>query len=444
MLRIQALLAVLAAAIPAEAAGPALGYVVKTDADSVYMDLGEASGASTGQPFYVYEEGEALKHPVTGQSLGKIETQVAAGTIKSVLPLYSIGTVSAPAAEIKAGMRARLGKKQEAAPAPATAGDTASRGPSWRSGTFDFQITGMAVADFNGDSKPDLALSDERGVSLYPYPPQKDEPLARFRHPGNSVRILSLEAGDLDGDGKAELFASLFNETFDRFETVVLKLAADGKWEKSAEFPWLVRAHQDGAGRKILAMQQLIDDKTFPYSTIYPLAWQDGKYAPGKPAIRPKRVDWIYDFTTASLDGAKPSLLYMTGTDLIRVQFEKGYWKTSETYGQTPLRVRWAGRLLSFRPPMVARYEGRNFDGLYVIKNMASLGGLGQPFGLFSSGQVQRKDWNGVSLSTSWQGELGGYATGMTLVPAGDGRPEELAVTVVGTAGKSSIWAFAP
>lgn len=430
---------------------PAAGYVVRIDSQSVYLDLGEGSGAVPGQPFIVYKEGEELMHPATGKSLGKIEEEVGAGTIKSVMPLYSVGAMSASSGKPAPGMRARLSARPAPiAPTPAAATsltsspDGTSRGPNWRSGTFDFQITGMAIADFDGDSKTDTALADDSTVSLYPYPPQKDKPLSRFQHPGNAVRILSLEAADLNGNGRSELFVSLYNETFARFETIVLELDDKGQWAKTAEFPWVVRAYQDGTGKKILAMQQLVDDKTFPFSTIYPLVWQDGKYSAGKPAIRNKRVDWLYDFTTANLDGTQPAVLSLTSTELLRVQFEKGSWKTSESYSQTPLRVRWAGRVLSFHPPILARYADQAFGGLFLIKNTAALAGLGQPFGVYNGGMIQRKDWNGISLSTTWQGELGGYASTMSLLPSSGDRPEELAVAVVGSAGKSSIWAFTP
>lgn len=451
--RTLAVLAVLPFSASAEQAStPAAGYVVRVDSGSVYLDLGEGSGALPGQAFTVYKEGEELKHPATGKSLGKIEEEMAAGTIREVMPLYSVGALSSSSSssgQAAPGMRARLGAKKTAAPAlvppPAASPlETGSRGPNWRSGTFDFQITGMAIADFDGDSKPDTALADDRNVSLYPYPPQKDQALSRFQHPGTAVRILSLEASDLDGNGRAELFVSLYNETFTRFETLVLEVDAQGQWAKKGEFPWVVRAYQDGTGQRILAMQQLVDDKTFPFSTIYPLSWRDGKYSAGKPAIRNKRVDWVYDFTTANLDGTRPAVLSLTSTELLRVQFEKGSWKTSEAYSQTPLRVRWAGRVLAFHPPILARYADNAFGGLFLVKNTAALAGLGQPFGVYNGGVVQRKDWNGVSLSTSWKGELGGYATTIALIPPGDGRPEELAVTVVGSAGKSSIWAFTP
>jgi hypothetical protein len=46
------------------------GYVVKVDSSTVYLDWGKSSGVQPGDSFKIFREGEALKHPVTGEVLG--------------------------------------------------------------------------------------------------------------------------------------------------------------------------------------------------------------------------------------------------------------------------------------------------------------------------------------------------------------------------------------
>src|SRR5438270_1262256 len=105
---LTAALAVLAASLPAAELAP--GYVVKVETGIVYLDFTEKAGASVGQPFQVYTEGEELKHPITGQSLGRVESKVAEGKLTQVLPMYSIGELSpAKLEQLKPGMKARLG-----------------------------------------------------------------------------------------------------------------------------------------------------------------------------------------------------------------------------------------------------------------------------------------------------------------------------------------------
>jgi hypothetical protein len=324
-------------------------------------------------------------------------------------------------------------------------GLTVKREPRWRGPAFDYQATALAIGDCLGDGKREAVVSDGRKVYLYPYPPVDAKPIAEFSAPGTAPRIYSLEAADLNGDGRAEIFVSYFNDPFNRFETKVLGLDQKGALVQIAEFPYLVRGYQDPKGARRLAAQQISDDASFPFGAIYPLVYRDGKFGPGKPALDffKHPVDWLYDFTFLTVDD-KPATVDVTGTELIRVRLPKGSWKTAEAYDQTPNRVRWNGdRMLQFRPPMVARYDDKGFSGLYAVKNIASLGGLAAPFGLFASAELRRLDWTGLSLAPSWAAELGGYATGLVLTsPAGGAQ--ELAVMVVSTAGRSSIWTYDP
>lgn len=417
------------------------GYVVRVESSTVYLDFGEESGAFPSQPLEIYALGEELLHPITKKSLGRMEEWVARGTIKEVRSQYSAGEISQASAAVKAGMRVRLKGKASPEkiaarnqPAPSPAG----RQPRWKAEPFPYQAAGMAVADFRGDGRLGLVLAQNRSVALYDYPPKDAKPLALWEHPGLNPRILSLEAADLNGNGRAELFATLYNETFSRVETVVLELEA-GQWKKTAELAWAVRRYQNEKGRTALAMQKLLSDRTFPFSSLYPLSYKDGRYIPSEEPLRPRRVEWLYSFTLASLGGGTASV-FVTPNHRIRVQFEKGYWKSDESYGQTPLRVRWMDRLLEFNPPMPVKAGGQT---LYLVRNTSMLGSLSEPFGLFNNGEIHRKSWDGLSLVTDWTSELGGYSPAITLVDGPDGG-QELAVLVVSRAGQSSLWIYDP
>jgi hypothetical protein len=453
---------------PLGAAEAPLGYVVRVDTQSVILDFNDKSGVVVGQTFTVFTQGEELKHPVTGASLGRLEVKVAEGTIKDIYPMYSVGTFSisnapvgtnsiVPFQPITPGMRARLAPL----PAPAAAappqsaeqvnqvakslGLTVKREPRWRGPAFDYEATALAIGDCRGDGQREAAVSDGRKVYLYPYPPVDAKPIAEYSAPGTAPRIYSLEAADLNGDGRAEVFVSYFNDSFNRFETKVLELDQKGALVQVAELPFLVRGYQDLKGARRLAAQQITEDSSFPFGAIYPLAYQDGKYVPGKPKLDFLKhpVDWLYDFNFVTVDN-KPATVEVTNTELIRIRFPKNSWKTAESYAQTPNRVRWAGdRMLNFRPALVARYDEKGFAGLYAVKNIAAYGGAAALFGRFASAELRRLDWTGLSLAPSWVAELGGYCTGLALT-APAGGPQELAVMVVGTAGRSSIWAYEP
>lgn len=433
---------VLLATLAAAQAG-VKGYVVRVDSDTVWLDLTFADGAAPARPFEIYSEGAELKHPATGASLGRVREKVASGNILEVSDQFSIGRLTerlGPRAE--AGLRARL---LEARPPVATArpAETALRAPKARGAVLPYAATGMAAGRFDGSARTQLVLASENTIRLYAYPAADAGPLAEATLDGTGVRILGLEAANADADGQDELFVSIYDDPFRRFGTRVLKLEA-GRWRQAAELPFLVRGYQDASGTRVLATQQIQDDKTFPFGTIYPLVYKDGKYLQGSPPFRHRRLDWIYGFTTAQLAPGAPALLVLTPVHNLRVQLGKDYWRSpDDDYGQTPVRVRWNDRLLEFHPPMVASYENRDFQALYAARNMAALGGLASPFGLFNRGELHRKRWNGLAFETDWKADLTGYAQGLAVVETEPGR-REIAVAVIGTTGQSSVWTFEP
>lgn len=456
------LIPLLVAASAAVAQTPAKGYVVRVDSDTVWLDLTAADGAAPGRAFEVYSEGAELRHPVTDAVLGRVENHVAAGRIVDVEAQYSTGRLDEGAADVKVGQRARVDGAPAAPPAAAPAaaaaapaaaadedarpGDAPRRRPKSRGAALGYAVAGMAVADFDGTGKPEIALASENRVYLYAYPAADGKTLAEAPIEGTGVRVLGLAAGKPDGDARASLFVSLYDSAFRRFETRVLKLDS-GRWRKTAELPFLTRGYQDASGAAQLATQQVVDDDSFPLGRVHPLVYKDGRYAQGPSPLKLRRADWLYSFTTARL-GGKDATLFTTPTHALRVQFDKGDWRTpDDDYGQTPIRVRWGDgsseRLLEFSPPMVLIDGPGGLDALYAVRNMAALGGLGSPFGLFNRGELVAKRWDGLGLEDAWRADFSGCAQGLAVAEPEPGR-REILVAVRGSSGQSSVWVYDP
>ena len=54
---------------------------------------------------------------------------------------------------------------------------------------------------------------------------------------------------------------------------------------------------------------------------------------------------------------------------------------------------------------MALAYGPAGFDALYAVRNMAALGGLASPFGLFNHAELVSKRWNGLGLETVWKAD---------------------------------------
>ena len=421
------------------------GYVVRAEKGSVYLDLLAADGASIGRKFVVYTEGAELKHPVTGKSMGKIEQRVADGEIRELTPQYSIGKLSDPAAAAAEGQKVRwdspgapVAPVAPVAAPPTSGAPTTTKRPAWRSPNAKLETVDLELADVDGDGKPDFVLADGNKVMAYPADAATKvwEAFCSFEGKDTGIKFLSLEASDLNGDGRAEVFATYHNDFLDRVETLVLDCKG-GKFEKLALLPWMVRGIYDGAGKRSLSAQSLLPDRVFPFGGMFPLVFAEGKYQLGAPQLHAKRVDWGYSFARTGQEGTDaPATIYYEHGGHLRAQFEKDHWTSPEQMGQTSNRVRWHDRVLRFAPRLPVAAENGSLSAVYAVRNFPRLGSLADAFGIYSRGEVQRMRWNGLSLETEWTGEADGYVAGVTVADA-------LYVAVVGANGSTSVWKFA-
>ena len=79
--------------------------------------------------------------------------------------------------------------------------------PKFRHVTIDSQVKigyGTAIADMNGDKKPDIILCDARNIAWYENPSWKKHIIVENLTPRDHVCIA---VHDIDGDGKAEIAA---------------------------------------------------------------------------------------------------------------------------------------------------------------------------------------------------------------------------------------------
>ena len=431
------ILAVLFLIAGAAAAQPERGYVVRVDGGAVWLDLTAADGAAPGRRFEIYAEGTPLTHPVTGADLGRASREVAEGEVRDVADKFSMGAIVSRTGEVSAGQRARLTATQRP-------GEVEVRAPKTRGASLDYAVNAMAVGDFDGAGSPQIALASENAIRLYSYPAIDGKALAEAVVPGAGLRILGLEASGLEGGGRDALLVCVYDQAFARLETRVYKLE-DGRWRKTAELPFLTRGYQNPKGERVLAAQQILEDKSFPFGAIYPLVYEDGRYAQGRPALGlPGVDDRLFGFTTASFGAGKTAVISLSAVHALAIRIGKESLRSADDdYGQTPVRVRWQDRQLEFNAPMAAVYGDRGFDSLVAARNLAALGGLGGPFGLFGRGELVAERWNGLALETAWKADLPGVAQGLAAVAPAPGRTE-IAAAIRGADGRSSVWTFAP
>ena len=71
---------------------PVEGLVVSVDGDRLYLDLTEKNGIQPGQEFTVFRKGDAFRHPVSGQPMGRFENVLGYAQVARLLPQFSEAT----------------------------------------------------------------------------------------------------------------------------------------------------------------------------------------------------------------------------------------------------------------------------------------------------------------------------------------------------------------
>jgi len=83
------------------------GDVLKVEAGVATLSVGQRDGVVVGVELVVYREGEELKHPKTGEVLGRTEKTIGRITIAEVFEGYSTARIS-QGGDVQAGDRARV------------------------------------------------------------------------------------------------------------------------------------------------------------------------------------------------------------------------------------------------------------------------------------------------------------------------------------------------
>jgi hypothetical protein len=83
------------------------GEVIEVQNGTVTLGLGSKDGLVPGVELALYRQGRELKHPKTGEVLGRTEQQVGRLSVQQVFEAYSTGTAS-QGSEVQPGDRARI------------------------------------------------------------------------------------------------------------------------------------------------------------------------------------------------------------------------------------------------------------------------------------------------------------------------------------------------
>ena len=331
--------------------------IVSVRGETVYVDLGRAAGAAVGQRLRVVRAGAPLVHPVTGETLGTVDEEVAVLEVTSVAEKFSTarvvrrteGASIEPRDRVVAETPAQAARAPEAGAAPQPGGTSPTpegspRFPASPGLTASFTATqelayairDLAVADLDADGRAELMAIEESRLLVYRWTGRRLEMLFE-EEVSNRRNYVYADAADLDGDGRAELVVN--DASADGVTASVL--VQDGR--RLVRHP-LPRNHYFrivGAevGQPTLVGQRRGDGAQPFVGDVHRYEWQRGKARRKEALWLPLRTA-IFDFQLYRTAAGSVEVAALSPSGALRLyQGKEQVWTSQQEFDGTKLRV---------------------------------------------------------------------------------------------------------
>lgn len=291
---------------------------------------------------------------------------------------------------------------------------------------FPGKISGLAVADWDSDGRPEVAVAYDDRLEIGRLQGANWTAIAQIDLPG-AVKALTLDGADLDGDGRPELLVTAVRGN--RLASQIWGYDDRDYRLRAKDSPWFWRVitlPNEGP----VALAQASDLLTGQGYSGQPfrVAWRDGKPEAGPPQA---------DFAAATLHGSQPFVTphgtfwaWLDGDDHLTVFNAESevLWKGKDYFGGGESFIEWKAkhsrdeiRRLYLRSRLALN------DGLLLVPQNQGGRTMRNARSIDKSRLVALR-WNGLELVEVWSSPLrdGSLADFVVADLDGDGRDDYL------------------
>jgi TolB-like protein len=280
---------------------------------------------------------------------------------------------------------------------------------------FKVQIVSLDIGDVDGDGKNELVLADKNKVYIYKW---ENNAFALFKtvEGGLSAQYINMSLGDLDRNGRAEIYVS--SVASNSASSSVLEWDGKGFRKIVKGQRWLLRVIDfPGQGQTLVGQRRAVGGNL--RGKVQFLRREGDELAPAGPLDLPKQAN-VFNFALSDLQGnGMKNTVLLDSSDYLRLYnpAKEVIWKSEDYYGgnityiETELDKNWY--FISV-PIYITDVDEDGKKEVMICKNRSSSGRFVRRFRYYSSGALHFLTEDPAGLAVKWttrkaSGPITGY-----------------------------------
>jgi len=196
-------------------------------------------------------------------------------------------------------------------------------------------LLSLAAGDLDGDQRPEIVGITSSEVIVYRWQNQRLAPIARISSP-RSLRHLHLDVGNINGRGHAQVVVTALSGSRNELQSFILELQGGRLVRIADKLGYFLRVVMGPGIETPILVGQRMGELTAFEGAIIRLSWNGDRYVEGQPLILPVQVKNLYEFAPINATGDQISEVAVISEQRVKTYGGEGKpsWEGKDDLGE--------------------------------------------------------------------------------------------------------------